>query len=76
MQWVVQHLKSILRREKMIGTKHRALSGDQRYKISADFASDRIPQLTKAIEVLEQYKEPKTKEKSNVTNQLRIWADH
>jgi hypothetical protein len=53
MQWVILHLKSQLRREQMFGNKHRPLKGDIRYNASATFADQRIPQLKKAIEILE-----------------------
>lgn len=85
MKWVLRKLKSILRTEQMIGTRHYGLQGDPKYKISAEFAKDRIPQLNEAIKVLENYKDPiestttpaterKLKKTINPPNQLNLFS--
>jgi hypothetical protein len=77
MQWVIDHLKSALRREKMFGTKHTPLKADKKYNASATFSEQRIPQLKKAIEILstpQHTPTPKAKpKKKSVTNQLKIF---
>jgi hypothetical protein len=56
MDWVIRKLKSLLRSEQMIGTRQAPLKGDKKYAISVQFSTDRIPQLKKAIAILENYK--------------------
>ncbi len=81
MQWVLSYLKSQLRREKMFGTKHKPLQGDKLYKASATFSEERIPQLKKAIELLESTPAqpappptPKAKpENKTIINQLNLF---
>ena len=48
MKWVIAHLQSILRREKMIGTRQKPLVGDAKYRASVEFSKQRIPELQKA----------------------------
>lgn len=79
MNWVIRHLESELRREKMFGSKHGNLAGDPKYKASAEFSKQRIPQLEEAIKLLKEGKTPmaevmkKVKPKTEITNQLSIW---
>ncbi len=78
MQWVLRHLKSLLRKEQMFGTKHGSLTGDAKYKASAQFAKERIPQLKNAIQILETTTEVpaavvKKKKPASNTKQLNLF---
>jgi len=76
MKWVITHLKQVLRREKMFGTKHGNMKGDKKYAASATFSEQRIPQLIQAIKILEGIeKEPIKKPtplRRSIKNQLTI----
>lgn len=76
MKWVIAHLKKVLRREKMFGTKHGSMKGDKKYAVSATFSEQRIPQLMQAIEILESMEDKPVQKKASiqkaVSNQLTI----
>jgi hypothetical protein len=66
----------MLRREKMIGTRHGKIAGaDRKYALSSGMAEERRPQLERAIELLSNAHPPpaKSRQVKEVDNQLSIF---